>query len=64
MGRSCSQNGKQQESFQNFNWKIRECRKVYTQMENNIRMNLTEVGIEMMNWIQLAKVPATLCGEC
>ena len=59
MGRSCKQNEGQQEHSYNFYWKVHEQKATQEGLgcrwEDNIRMDLAELGIERMNWIQLAE---------
>ena len=54
MGRSCSQNGRRQECFQNFSSYV--CRKEALRRprhrwKDNIRMDLTKIGINTRNWV-------------
>ena len=58
MGRSCSQNGRRLECFQNLTSipaGKRPLGRPKRRWEDNIRMNLKEIGINTRNWVDSAQ---------
>ena len=58
IGRACSQNGGGQECFQNFNRKPTRKRALglpRLRWEDNIAMDLEEIGINAGNWVDSAQ---------
>ena len=63
MGRSCSQNGRMYECFQNLTGTPAGKRPLVRPRHrwgDYIRMDLQEIGINTRNWVDLALVNATL----
>ena len=57
MGRSCSQNGRRQDCFQNLTYTPigkRPLGRPRRRYEDNIRMDLIEIGINAGNWVDSA----------
>ena len=67
MGRSCNRNGRRQECFQIFNRSPigkRPLGRPRRRWEENIRMDLKEIGINTRNWVDSAeRLIESLC-EC
>ena len=58
MGRACSQNGGRYKCFQNFTDKPtgkRSLERPRRRWEDNIRMDLEEIGINVGNWVDSAQ---------
>ena len=59
MGRACSQNGGRLECFQNFNRKKptgkRPLGRPRRRWEDNIRMDIEQIGINAGNWVDSAQ---------
>ena len=58
MGRACSHNGGRYECFQNLTGKPtgkRPLGKSRRRLEDNIRVDLEEIGINMRNWVDVAQ---------
>jgi hypothetical protein len=58
MGRACSADGGQESRIQGFGWKPEEKRPLgrpRSRWEDNIKMDLQEVGCGGMDWIELAQ---------
>ena len=58
MGRSCSQNGGRKDSFQNLTGNPtgkRSLGRSRLRWEDNIRIDLREIGIDMRNWVDSAQ---------
>ena len=58
MGRSCSQNGRREECFQNLTGTLtgeRPLGRPKCRWEDNIRMNIKEICVNRKNWTQFAQ---------